>query len=121
MSLFDVADFESFALSLAGVSLADQWGSRVAKVGGKVFTLLRLTDPDMHSIVFKCTEDSFVVLTGIGSAKQASYLAKRKWVCVPRSIDFSDQELKFYLRRSYQLVAAGLTKKARQELGVSLD
>jgi predicted DNA-binding protein (MmcQ/YjbR family) len=121
MSLFDVADFERFALSLAGVSLADQWGSRVAKVGGKVFTLLRLTDPDMHSIVFKCTEDSFVVLTGIGSAKQAPYFAKRQWVCVPRAIDFSDEELESYLRRSYQLVAAGLTKKARQELGVALD
>ena len=26
-----------------------------------------------------------------------------------------------YLRRSYRLVAAGLTKKARQELGVALE
>jgi predicted DNA-binding protein (MmcQ/YjbR family) len=121
MSLFDVAEFERFALSLAGVSLADQWGSRVAKVGGKVFTLLRLTDPDMHSIVFKCTEDSFEVLTGLGSAKQAPYFAKRQWVCVPRTIDFGDEELEAYLRRSYKLVAAGLTKKARQDLGVSLD
>ena len=121
MSLFDVANFERFALSLAGVSLVDQWGSRVAKVGGKVFTLLRLTDPDMHSIVFKCTSDSFVVLTGIGSARQAPYFAKGQWVCVPKSRDFSDDELEAYVRRSYQLVAAALTKKARHELGVSLD
>jgi predicted DNA-binding protein (MmcQ/YjbR family) len=121
MSLFDAADFEKFALSLAGVSLVDQWGSRVAKVGGKVFTLLRLTDPDMYSIVFKCTEDSFVVLTGMGSAKQAPYFAKGQWLCVPRAVDFSNEELEAYLHRSYQLVAARLTKKARHELGISLE
>ena len=121
MSLFEPQQFESFALSLSGVSLVDQWGSRVAKVGDKVFTLLRLTAPDMHGIVFKCTEDSFVVLTGIEGVKQAPYFAKRQWVCVPSATDLSDREIEAYLRRSYQLVAAGLTKKARQELGVSLE
>ena len=120
MSLFEPESFESFTLSLPGVSLVDQWGSRVAKVGGKVFTLLRLTSPDLHSIVFKCPKESFVVLTGIEGVKQAPYFAKGQWVCVPREADLSNAELQAYLRRSYQLVAAGLTKKLRQEL-VSLS
>lgn len=64
MNLFEIACFESFTLSLPGVSLVDQWGSRVAKVSDKVFTLLRLVSPDLNSIVFKCPEESFVVLTG---------------------------------------------------------
>jgi predicted DNA-binding protein (MmcQ/YjbR family) len=121
MSLFEPESFESFTISLPGVSLVDQWESRVAKVGGKVFTLLRLTSPDLHSIVFKCPEESFIVLTGIEGVKQAPHFAKGQWVCVPREADLSDAELEAYLRRSYRLVAAGLTKKVRQELGISLE
>ena len=93
MSLFEPDSFERFTMSLPGVSLVDQWGSRVAKVGGKVFTLLRLTPPDLHSIVFKCPEESFIVLTGIEEVKQAPYFAKRQWVCVPREADLSNAEV----------------------------
>lgn len=120
MSLFEPEGFDGFALSLAGVSLVDQWESRVAKVGGKVFTLLKLTSPDLHSVVFKCPQESFVVLTGIEGVKQAPHFAKRQWVCVPREADLSEAELQAYLRRSYVLVATGLTKKIRQELGIPL-
>jgi predicted DNA-binding protein (MmcQ/YjbR family) len=120
MSLFEPETFESFTISLPGVSLVDQWESRVAKVGGKVFTLLRLTSPDLHSIVFKCPPESFAVLTGIEGVKQAPHFAKGRWVCVPSEADLTDAELEAYLRRSYLLVAAGLTKKVRQELGVPL-
>lgn len=75
-------------------------------MGDKVFTLLRLADPDLHSIVFKCTAESFVVLTGSGSAKQAPYFAKGQWVCTPKETDISPGELEAYLRRSYRLVAS---------------
>ena len=121
MSLFEQGSFENFTISLPGVSLVDQWGSRVAKVSGKVFTLLRLTSPDLHSIVFKCPVESFVVLTGIEGVTQAPYFAKGQWVCVPREADLSNAELEAYLRRSYLLVAAGLTKRVRQELGIPLE
>src|SRR5262245_14965868 len=120
MSVLEPESFESLNMSLAGVSLVDQWVSRVAKVGDKVFTLLRLTSPDLHSVVFKCPEESFVVLTGIEGVKQAPYFAKRQWVCVPREADLSDAELEAYLRRSYQLVAAGLAKKIQQGWGIPL-
>jgi predicted DNA-binding protein (MmcQ/YjbR family) len=121
MSLFEPESFEHFTTSLPGVSLVDQWESRVAKVGGKVFALLRLTAPDLHGIVFKCPEESFVVLTAIDGIKQAPYFAKRQWVCVPPEAGLSDEEVEAYLQRSYRLVAAGLTKKIRQELGIPLD
>ena len=120
MNLFEPENFENFTMSLPGISLVDQWESRVAKVGGKVFTLLRLTSPDMHGIVFKCPEESFVVLTGIEGIKQAPYFAKRQWVCVPPEAGLSNEEVEAYLQRSYRLVSAGLTKKIRQELGIPL-
>ena len=121
MSLFELRSFESFTISLPGVSLVDQWGSRVAKVGGKVFTLRRRTAPDLHSIVYKCPIESFVVLTGIEGVRQAPYFAKGQWVYVPREVDLSNAEPQAYLRRSYLLVAAGLTKKVRQDLGTPLE
>jgi predicted DNA-binding protein (MmcQ/YjbR family) len=121
MSLFEPESFETFTVSLPAVSLVDQWESRVAKVGGKVFTLVRLTSPDLHSIVFKCPKESFVILTGIEGVKQAPHFAKGQWVCVPKEADLSSAELEAYLRRSYLLVAAGLTKKARQQLGIPLE
>jgi predicted DNA-binding protein (MmcQ/YjbR family) len=121
MSASDLERFESFALSFAGVSIVDQWESRVAKVGGKVFALIRLTPPDPHAIVFKCREDSFVVLTGMEGIRQAPYFAKRQWVCVSADAELTLAEREAYLRRSYQLVAAGLTRKIRLELGVPFE
>ena len=121
MSLFEPESFERFTTSLPGVSLVDQWECRVAKVGGKVFALVRLTSPDLHGIVFKCPEESFVVLTGIEGVRQAPYFAKRQWVCVAPEAGLGDEEVEAYLHRSYRLVAAGLTKKLRQELGIPLE
>jgi predicted DNA-binding protein (MmcQ/YjbR family) len=118
MNPFGIDSFESLALSLPGVSLVDQWGSRVAKVGDKVFALIRLSEPDLHCIVFKCPEDSFVVLTAIEGIKQAPYFAKRKWVCVASAADLTNAEREAYLHRSYWLICASLTRKVREELGI---
>ncbi|TDQ12969.1 MmcQ/YjbR family DNA-binding protein [Phyllobacterium brassicacearum] len=117
MSLFELECFESFTVSLPGVSLVDQWGSRVAKVSDRVFTLLRLTSPDLHSLVFKCPRESFIVLTGIEGVKQAPYFAKRQWVCVSKEAGLSDGELDAYLRRSYQLVASWPDKENSSRIG----
>ncbi|RYC09903.1 MmcQ/YjbR family DNA-binding protein [Ciceribacter ferrooxidans] len=115
MSLFERADFDAFVTGLAGVTLVDQWESRVAKVGDKVFAVL---NDDGAKIAFKVSEESFEILTALGGVGQAAYFAKRKWVAVAPVAPLSDDELRHYLRRSYDLVAAGLTKKLRTELGI---
>ncbi len=115
MSLFERADFDAFVTGLAGVTLVDQWESRVAKVGDKVFAVL---NDDGAKIAFKVSEESFEILTALDGAGQAPYFAKRKWVAVSPTAPLSDDELHHYLHRSYELVAAGLTKKVRAELGI---
>ncbi len=115
MSLFERADFDAFVTGLAGVTLVDQWESRVAKVGDKVFAVL---NDDGGKIAFKVSEESFEILTALEEVGQAPYFAKRKWVAVAPVAPLSDDELRHYLRRSYDLVAAGLTKKRRTELGI---
>lgn len=119
MSLFTQKGFDAFVKSLAGTSFVDQWDSHVAKVGEKVFTLLS-GEGDQARVVAKCTEESFEILTALEGIRQAPYFAKRKWIEIHAASSLSQDEVKHYLTRSYQLVAAGLTKKLRQELGIIL-
>lgn len=117
MSLFTLNEFNAFTSTFPGVTHVDQWESRVAKVGGKVFALLS-NDGDQSSIAFKCAELSFVILTAINGIKQAPYFAKRQWVSVGSAAEFPETDLKEYIAQSHQIVAKGLSKKLRRELGI---
>lgn len=119
MSLYDPAGFDAFAVGLPGGTLTDQWEARVAKVGGKVFALLGGVETGTPRIVFKCGEDSFEILTAIDGIDQAPYFARRQWVSVASTADLPENELQAYIRRSHDLVARGLTRKLRQELGIA--
>ncbi|GEO83675.1 MULTISPECIES: MmcQ/YjbR family DNA-binding protein [Alphaproteobacteria] len=117
MDLFQQVDFDRFVTDLAGVILVDQWESHVAKVGDKVFTLLHRGDEGTN-ICLKCTEESFEILTALDGIGQARYFAKRKWVSITDKAPLSPDELVHYVKRSYDLVAEGLTRKLRSELGI---
>lgn len=119
MSLFQKGVFEEFVSALAGTSFVDQWESRVAKVGDKVFTLWN-EDGGTPRITLKCPEESFEILTALEGVGQAPYFAKRKWVSISQGAPLSDKELCHYIEGSYMLVAGGLTKKLRAELGIAL-
>ena len=118
MTLFRQGDFDAHVQSLAGTTLSDQWGSRVAKVGDKVFAVLNI-DGDATRISLKCTEDSFEILTALDGIEQAPYFAKRKWLAISSSADLPADDLRYYFQRSYDLVAAGLTKKLRAQLKIT--
>jgi predicted DNA-binding protein (MmcQ/YjbR family) len=118
MNLFTRKGFDAFVKALPGTTFVDQWDSHVAKLGDKVFTLLG--EGDEARIVVKCSEESFEILTALEGIGQAPYFAKRKWVEIRASAPLSEDEIVHYLTRSYELVAAGLTKKLRSELGITL-
>lgn len=120
MNLFTTQDFERLASALPAVALVDQWESRVAKVADKVFALLGSTD-DEARITVKVSEETFEILTSLEGIDQAPYFAKRKWVSISASSPLKQEELEHYIRRSYALVAAGLTRKLRLELGIPTD
>ena len=117
MNLFDRAEFDAFVTGFAGVKLVDQWESHVAKVGDKVFTLLHRGDQGAN-ICVKVTEESFEILTSLEGIGQAPYFAKRKWVSITDKSSLPAGELAHYVKRSYNLVAEGLTRKLRSELGI---
>ena len=122
MSLFRQETFDHLLGEQPGVTFVDQWDSRVAKVGGKVFALLTTGMRDeAPRIVFKVAEESFEILTALDGIDQAPYFAKRQWVSVSEPAGLPEDELRTYIMRSYRLVAKGLTRKLRLELGIHIE
>jgi predicted DNA-binding protein (MmcQ/YjbR family) len=107
--------FEKFVLGLPAVTLVEQWGGSVAKVGGKVFAMYGL---ESRGISFKVTEMSFELLTTLDGIGQAAYSAKRQWVNVEKGADLADKDLKAYVREAHRIIAGKLTRKLQAELGL---
>lgn len=116
-------EYDSFCASLPGAALAVQWGgAHVWKVGGKVFAVAGW-DGDAGgapAVTFKCTPMSFELLKNGPGVRPAPYLASRgmTWLQRTDASGMDDEALKDYVRASHRLVAAGLTRRARRELGL---
>ncbi len=109
---------QAFTLALPHVTVVAQWGGLVYKVAGKVFLVLSLDGTLLEGVCFKCTPDEFDELTEIDSIAQAPYFAKRHWVKLSDTAALPEPQLRERIRRSHQLVAAGLPKKTRLALGL---
>lgn len=106
--------------SLPGATLSIQWGDdHVWKVGGKMFAVMRDPKAKQQSIAFKAGDDSFRILIEEEGIIPAPYLQRAKWVQLDRLSRMKPAELKAYLTRAHAVVASGLTKKARAELGLA--
>ena len=112
-----LACLQTFALALIGTTVVKQWGDNlVYKVAGKVFFLIALDGDTVEAVAFKCTPVEFAVLTEIDGIAQAPYFAKRHWVRVADLAALPAAELDRRIRRSYDLVVAGLPKKLQSTL-----
>ena len=112
--------FNAFCRALPATSYVMQWGgSHVWKVGGKVFAIGGWGD-DQPGITFKVSGIAFEMLKDQPGLRPAPYLASRgmKWIQNHAKPGLPERELKAYLRQSHQIVALGLPKKKRQELGL---
>ncbi len=97
---------------------AVQWGGAdVWKVCGKVFAI-QWTDP--MRVTFKVSPMAFEILSEAPGCIPAPSMASRgiKWIqwLGPQTLDAD--ALRDHLTESHRLVAAGLTKKLRAELGL---
>ena len=93
-----------------------QWGNDlVFKVGGKMFAVTVLEPTDVY-LSFKCSPEEFAELTELPGVIPAPYLARAQWVALESEDALSAATVKRLLRKSYDLVFAKLTKKARLEL-----
>ena len=114
-------EFNEFCRALPATTYVVQWGgSHVWKVGGKVF-VIGGWQKDEPSFSFKVSDISFELLKEQLGLRPAPYLASRgmKWIQHYAQPGLSDGELKDYIRQSHVIVARGLSKKKRTELGLA--
>ena len=116
-------EFNAFCSSLPAVTHVVQWGgSDVWKVGGKVFAIGGWDGGSAEPrITFKVSPVAYEMLKEEPGLRPAPYLASRgmKWIQHHDRPGLADPDLADYLRESHRLVAAGLTKRARRELGLA--
>ncbi len=113
-------EFNAFCKDIGPTSHVVQWGNAdVWKIGGKVFAIGGWAD-DRDAFTFKVSDMAFEILPEIPGLRPAPYLASRgmKWIQDYADPGLGDAELRNHLTASYDLVAAGLTKKKRAELGI---
>lgn len=119
MSIYVQREFDAYVASLTGGRAMDQWESRIAKVGDKVFAALGGSDAEPH-IVVKVDPGEFGFLTTLPGVTQARYFAKGHWVAIREGSALPDDEIRSCIADSWAMVAAKLTRKARAELGITL-
>ncbi len=117
-------EYNTFCRSLKGTNHVVQWGaSHVWKVGSKVFAIASQWEAgadDPPHVTFKTSEMSYDLLKDAPGCRPAPYLASRgmKWIQRTSIETLDDAALRDYLAESHRLAAAGLTRKARVELGL---
>jgi len=90
-----------------------KWGHDLCfLIGGKMFAVASLDQTEGHCLSFKCTPEEFAELVERSGIVPAPYMARNHWVMLERYDALRDAEAEAYVRRSYELVKAKLTKSA---------
>jgi predicted DNA-binding protein (MmcQ/YjbR family) len=112
------AAVRKFCASLPAATRDIKWQvDEVYSVGGKMFAVFN-TQSDRPTLSFKVEDELFLALTDREGIIPAPYLARARWIQLAHPAVLPATELKSLLKRSHALVAAGLTRKARLELGI---
>lgn len=113
----DIETVRRFCLSLPGAIEDVKWeGDLTFLIGEKMFAVVGLEPTGPAIMSFKCTPEDFAELTERPGLLPAPYLARHHWVALESYDALPDEELKKYLKRSYQLVLDKLPKKVRQKV-----
>jgi len=114
----DLGGLRRYCLSLPHATEDVQWEDNLLfRVGKKMFAIAPL-DRTPTTVCFKCTPEEFAELLEREGIIPAPYLARNKWVLLEHLDALPAKELKRLIQDSYKMVAAGLPKKVRRELGL---
>lgn len=96
-----------------GAEVSDPWGGghEAWKVGGKMFATIGSVLPGVSVKTDSIETAEMLIETGVGTKPPYFH---RSWVLLP--FDTPDDELRYRLSQSYQLVRSRLTKKVQATL-----
>lgn len=110
-----VDEIRRYCLDFPGATEKLQWGDALCfKIRGKMFAVLGL---DQVRFTFKCTPETFADLIERQNIRPSPYLARYNWVLLDRLDALRDDELKDFIRHSYEMVAAKAVKKRVRKAG----
>ena len=114
----DARSLEVLCGGWPGVASSVKWeDDLVFSVAGKMFVVTALRGPHKGRMSFKVESDRFLELTDQPGMIPAPYMARAFWVSITEPARFSDDETRAFVRRSYELVRSGLSKKLQARLG----
>lgn len=113
----DAPQLEAFCGTWPGVASSIKWeDDLVFTVAGKMFTVTGLRGPHRGRLSFKVDSDRFLELTDQPGMTPAPYMARAFWISIVEQERFERSEIEAFVRRSYELVRAGLSKKLQAKL-----
>lgn len=113
----DESDLDALCAGLPGATRSIKWEvDLVHSVANKMFVVMCMLGPERGRISFKVEPERFRELTEQPGMGPAHYTARAFWVSVTEPERFARSELEAFVRRSYELVRAGLPKKAQAAL-----
>ena len=113
----DIETLGDFCRSLPAVTEDIKWGHDLCfSIGGKMFFVISLEPP--HTFSFKVSDEDFEELSTRDGFIPAPYMARHKWVYAEKPSKVKQKEGEKFIKESYELVKAKLTKKLRDSLGV---
>lgn len=116
----DPKRLEKLCGAWAGVTGSIKWeDDLVFSVADKMFVVTGLRGPHKDRISFKVEADRFLELTDQPGMVPAPYMARAFWVSITEPQRFSDAQVDAFVRRSYELVRANLSKKLQAKLAAS--
>ncbi len=114
----DIEWLRKKCLSWSATSEDIKWGDDLCfLVAGKLFCVANLNAP--LQISFQVKEEEYEELSKSAGIIPAPYMARARWIQVHTLNVFNKKQWEFYLKQSYDLKVAKLTKKVRAELGLS--
>lgn len=120
LARMNLSNFNVFCASLPATTHVVQWGgAHVWKVGGKVFVIGHLHEGRL-ACSFRVSDLAFEVLRDAPGLRPAPYLASRglKWLQNFGTPALKEKALREHIAMSHRIIAGGLSKKKRAELGL---
>jgi predicted DNA-binding protein (MmcQ/YjbR family) len=113
----DVETLRNFCNALPAVREDVKWGNDLCfTIGEKMFCVVGLDAP--HRFSFKVTDEEFEEVSTRDGFIPAPYMARNKWVSIENPDRVKQKDWEHFVRQSYELIKANLTRKARIQLGV---
>jgi len=116
------SELEDLCAGWPGVASGIKWeDDLVFTVAGKMFAVLCLRGPDRERISFKVDPERFLELTDQPGIVPAHYMARAFWITITEPEHFSHERMREFIRHSYELVRAKLSKRMQASLMAQED